>query len=108
MKNRRFPWDWRTPVGYFIAVFIQYILTSYVFALGTFALVIGLGCILNGRTVVKDICASLNAFNDIANSDANRIQMIEQLSDFLDTHSNLIELSTMYFNLLSIKFSIQF
>lgn len=94
-KYQRFPWNWRTPVGYFIAVIIQYVLTSYVFIFGALALVIGLGCILMGNSLVKDICASMSAFNDIANDDGNRQRMNEQLVDFIETHSALIELSTM-------------
>lgn len=95
MTIRRFPWDWRTPAGYLVAVIIQYILTSYVFLFGALALAIGLGCILFGRSIVKDACASLNLFNDIANSDGDRMQMNEQLADFLETHSSLIELRGM-------------
>lgn len=78
-----------------IAVVTQYILTLYVMTFGALALVIGLGCILTGRTIVKDICASMTKFNDIANDDGNRAQMTEQLADFLETHSALIELSAM-------------
>lgn len=95
LKIQRFPWNWQTPVGYFIAVIIQYILTSYVFTFGALALVIGLGCILMGKSLVKDICTSMNSFNDIANDDGHRQRMNEQLADFIDTHSSLIELSAL-------------
>lgn len=45
---------------------------------------------------MEDICASMKSFNDIANDDGNRIQMNEQLADFIETHSSLLELSARW------------
>lgn len=59
------------------------------------SLSMGIGCFFLLNTVVKDICARINLVNDIAKLDGNRLQMIEQLSDYIGTHSVLLELSEM-------------
>lgn len=96
IKIRRFPWDWRTPTGYFVAAILQYIQTIYVFTFSSMSLAMALGTVSIAITLVKDICHTINSVNDIANSDGNRIQMIEQLSDSIETHSRLLELSDVY------------
>lgn len=96
IKIRRFPWDWRTPTGYFAAAILQYIQTIYTFTFSSMSLAMGLGTVSIAITLVKDICHTINSVNDIANVDGNRIQMIEQLSDSIETHSRLLELSDMY------------
>lgn len=63
------------------------------------ALAIGLGCFMFANAIVKDICTTIISVDDIANSDGNRIQMMQQLSDFVETHSRLLELSTLLKNL---------
>lgn len=63
------------------------------------ALAIGLGCFMFANAIVKDVCTTIISINDIANSDGNRIQMMQQLSDFVGTHSRLLELSIWLKNL---------
>lgn len=90
---QRFPFDWRTPAGYIFAVATQYTLTLYLFMYAATALSTALGGCFVGKPTVKDIRISINLVNGIANFDGNRIQMIEQLSDFVEGHSCLLELN---------------
>lgn len=78
-----FPFDWKTPTGYFVAVVIQYILDLYLFMFAATALSTALGGYFVAMSTLKGIEASINTVNDIANFDGNRTQMIEQLSDFV-------------------------
>lgn len=95
-KIRRFPWDWQTPTGYFLAVIIQYIQTVYLFLFASISFSIGIGGFLFGNTVMKDMCAIINSINDNAQFDGNRTQMMEQLSQLIETHSFALELSEMH------------
>lgn len=100
-KIQRLPFDWRTPTGYFLAIVIQYIQTCYTFLFATSALSLGIGMYFIGNAIIKDICASLNAIDDNAKFDGNRMQIIDQISDFIETHSCVLELSAMRFLLFS-------
>lgn len=75
---------------------VQYIQTIYTFVFSSMTLAIGLGCFLIAIALVKDMCDTINSVNDIAKFDGNLIQMKEQLSEFLETHSGLLELSEAY------------
>lgn len=68
------------------------------------ALTIGLGIFLIANALLNDICATINSVNDNAKFDGNRIQLMEQFSDFIETHSSLLELSAFGFHLFLILF----
>lgn len=56
---------------------------------------------LNGNRIIKDMCAMLNAMDDNAKFDGNQMPIIEQLSNFIETHSRVLELSAIRFLLFS-------
>lgn len=96
-KFQKLPFDWHTPAGYFLAIIVQYIQTCYTFLFAIAAFSLGIGMIFIGNAMISDMCACLNAINDNAKFDGNQMQITDQLSEFIETHSNELELSAMRF-----------
>lgn len=67
--------------------------TLYIFLCGTSGLSVALGCFLCGQAWLNDLCFNINSLNDNAKFGGNPIQMIEQISDIIETHSAVFKLS---------------
>lgn len=92
----RFLFDWRNPIGYLIAVTIQYIQASYLFLFAATMVSAGIGYYLLGMAIATEIKVGLNSMSESAKLDENQLQMIEQLRDIVEIHSFLYELSELY------------
>lgn len=100
MKNHirlylaRFPFDSNNPIGYFVAVTVQYIICGYEFFLiaCSLALFIGLNWFI--VAVIKEIRRILHEINKKAQANANQpSKLMELFSEFIYTHSILKQLS---------------
>lgn len=92
----RFPFDWKNPLGYFVAVAIIYITNVNMFLMAAGILTSLFGGLINIYAAINDTKNNLNEINENAKLEENHLQATEQLSDFVRTHSLLIQLSECF------------
>lgn len=91
--NWRFPWDTNRPFGYIIAFSVQYVMNwaTVISAMCNTSFYTGTFLMLNAIT--KDIKEDLNAINECATLNANRLKCLKLLSKFIKLHSSAKQLS---------------
>lgn len=87
------PFDWKNPLGYAIAAFVQYIMTVYVFLIATSLLCAGFECLLIAITLVDDLKEYLIEINENGKLKKNQSKPLKQFADFVQFHSLVIQLS---------------
>lgn len=93
---RRFPFDWKTPLGFLIAMGAQYTVLSYLTMIGGCVLVLGIGTFLYLMTMSKCIKSCLFAIGRNAELKSNRTHIEEQLIEFIQYHSRVKQLSKFF------------
>lgn len=96
------PFDWKTPIGYIIALTLQYFGLAYLYSFTAFILSIEIGCYLLAMEFIIDIKNDLNFFNEIAKSKKNQSQLSSRLPDSIQFHIRLKQLSLSCFSILFI------
>lgn len=89
----RFPFDWRNPIGYLIALSSQFIADTYFFIFVACVIAFGLGIFLFLLAAAKDIKTDLRLLNKCAKITKNQLRSLKRLSDFIEFHLRLNELS---------------
>lgn len=91
----RFPFDTKNPIGYCVAIVLQYALIAYNFFLLASMVSLGVGAYLFTISMAEYIKDILNAINErTQQDDENKITDIgQQLADFIEIYSILKELS---------------
>lgn len=90
----RYPFDWKNPLGYLVAVTLQYIIIFHVFLLIFSAFSLGVGCFLLVISIMNQSMKSdLKLFNANAASDQNHLLTVKLVADFVEIHSFLKKLS---------------
>lgn len=89
----RIPFDWKTPIGYLTAVVYQYVMTRFSFVFIAGAVSIGISEFLFAVTVTDDIKCILESFNKDAKSKNTRLKTLQHLSNYIQIHSTLKQLS---------------
>lgn len=91
--NWRLPFDTKNPIGYFIAVFIQYIHVISVMVTVETLMIFCAGTSFMMFPLTKDIKNNLKTINHYAKYKKHRPKIIDQLSHFIKFHSKSIQLS---------------
>lgn len=91
----RMPFDWKNPTGFLVAVIIQYIFDVITLSVSAWSAALNIGAVLFIFTLIKDIRRSLKPINDNAKSTTRKRQAMQQLSDYIQLHSNVKQLSKM-------------
>lgn len=86
--SRRFPFDWRNPVGFMIAMTTQYVMFLYGIKVPACVLALSIGSYLYSIALSKDVKGSLFMFKRNIQSKADQSLLLEQLAEFIDLHSN--------------------
>lgn len=111
----RFPFDWKNPLGYLIAITIEYIMFIFVFLYGGGEVCFGIGSFLFSVAASTDIKADLKEIGMHGVLPENRKWTLYKLSNFIQVHAQLKQLSCItilqliYFHiLLSVAFAFGF
>lgn len=101
--SKRLPFDWKTPRGYLVAVILLYIITVYTQFGCTNLLAVPIAAFVFAISVIEDIENVLVSINEStinaqaremgAQAQATQLQTIKQFTIFIETHSNLKQLS---------------
>lgn len=93
MVSQRFPFDWKNPIGYYIAVSLQYfgakMALSYV---GCF-LSFGVASFAFSIAVCRDLKYELNLIDGNVKIGKRRCQIFSKFMKFIDLHTNMKQLS---------------
>lgn len=90
---QRFPFDWKTPFGYFIAVAFQLMIVKVPLRIIGCFLSIGFAAFIIAITVHKDLKDCLKLINANLKSEPLRGQIRKQFIEFIDLHANMKQLS---------------
>lgn len=84
----RLPFDWKNPLGYLVAVILQYIMALYCLMLAFCCVFHGIGCCLFFYTIVsKSVKDNLKQINENAAADQSLV------ADFVEIYSHLKKLN---------------
>lgn len=97
--SQRFPFDWRNPIGYFIAVILQFELASSILEYEACSVCLSFACVLFIFSFAKDVKNHSRVIDENIKTEKSRRKVIEQLSDFIQ-FTNLKELVGFEKNLL--------
>lgn len=86
----RFPFDWKNPFGYVVAVLIEFIITTYICLIMGILMSLAIEAILLLLTLAKHIQNLLHKFNKSAKSES---AAYKHLTNYVDFHSVLKQLS---------------
>lgn len=87
IPNQRFPFDWKNPIGYLVAVSFQYLTIRNLYMFAANLISLGIGLHLFTLSVTSDIKIQLNSISQIAKPKRNRKQIIKYLLDFVRNNS---------------------
>lgn len=90
---RRFPFDTQNSIGYLIAIVIECILIWNVLLIAACTSSVTVGGALALIQLSNDMKETLNSFTLRAKLRKNRLRSLEQLSEFIELHSNSAQLS---------------
>lgn len=90
---KRLPFVWRNPLGFSVAIAIQYTMMSYAAMIGACIIAFAFGFYLYTTAMTKCIQGSLFHINRSAQSKNNRKNIHEQLAEFIRFHSRVKQLS---------------
>lgn len=89
----RFPFDWKNPVGYAIAVAFQCLLSLHPMRFIACFLSYGFSAFLFSISVGKDLKHDLNILNRQLKTEPFRCQILKKLIEFIDLHTSMKQLS---------------
>lgn len=90
----RFPFDCKNPVGYLIAIYMQYNMIWYMFYVIASLVSLGIGAFIYSVMGTDEIKRYLNSVNEYAMRKKNHLKSLKQLAEYVDYHSEMKQLST--------------
>lgn len=95
--RKRYPFDWKSPVGYFIAVFLEYFVLGYQFFLNSCTLGLGIGAFWFAVTATKEIRRILYSIDDETKVNGKRSKkLIGLFAEFIYAHGIVKQLSRCF------------
>lgn len=98
--NQRLPFNWNCPVGYLIAISLEWTLLAYVCFTILILVVSGIAVYLFATTIIKDIKSILKVIDKNSRIRKNRKTILKQLIEFIDLHSAIRQLSCAFYLLV--------
>lgn len=89
----RFPFEWRNPIGYTVAVSLQCIVITYTFFTMMTMLVIGIASYSFGISLTEDLKYILHSIEEKSKLRKNRPYLYRQFIEFIILQSDTMQLS---------------
>lgn len=89
----RFPFEWRDPIGYLIALLIEYIDAYYISRIGACNLVFIFGSCWFISVLTKDVELELSATNEHFKLSRNEIRLNQEIYQFIGLYETGKQLS---------------
>lgn len=91
--RKRFPYNWKNPTGYLVAVFIQSFMATYEFQYMGYLILLAFGTFMFIIAFVKIMKNELNSINKMASDTKSCKKMYKILSKFNRTYATVRQLS---------------
>lgn len=91
--HSRIPFDWKNPIGYFIAICLQCFVILCISHYFAFAVSIGVGGFSFMFAFAKDMRSDLRSLNKASNIKNSEKDCFKHFSEFVHLHSNGVQLS---------------
>lgn len=92
-KLRRFPFDYKTPIGYTIAISIVGMVAFSALIVTSCVVSLAIDCFIYVTAGTKDMIVMLEDVNKYAEFKNDRPRIFKQLCEFIEPHSELRQLS---------------
>lgn len=92
-RFQRFPFDWKNPLGYLVAVYLQHAMIKYMFILISLLTSLGSGAFMFCLTALDDITDCLKSVNGYAKTKGKQSKAIERIAQYIQLHSDIKQLS---------------
>lgn len=93
---KRFPFDWHNPIGYLIAVTVEYVIFGYECFIIACVLSFGIGAIWLIISVTKEIRHTLHSINDVGQENKIKSNELKRLfSEYFHTYAAIKQLSIL-------------
>ena len=89
----RFPFDWKNPIGYLMALALMYLVLKCLYFFGAVGSSLEITSYLLMMEFMKDVQNDIKLMNEIAKSNKNLSEMLKQLRVSIEFHSNMKKLS---------------
>lgn len=89
----RYPFDWRSPIGYLIAFATQFIVVLHLSHFGALCVRMIIGVYLLTSVFHTDLEKNLKFFNKNAKQKVNQPTVFKKFADLIDFHAFLVQLS---------------
>lgn len=89
----RFPFDVKNPIGYTMAVILEYLLAFNVDLFAMCIMVIAIGSSVTLISVTQDLNVSLKNLDKSAMMKDSPLEIVQQFNEFIRFHSNAKQLS---------------
>lgn len=89
----RFPFDTKTPIGYLVAITIEYLFIVDIMVIIESFIMIGIAILPVLFLLVNDIIGDWNTINMVLKFKRKRSQIVKQLPRIIQFHSDAIQLS---------------
>lgn len=89
----RLPYDWKSPIGYLVAIFAQFLSIRFPIQYIGFFFAFAFSAFMFGISSVKDLKDKLHSINGMTGNKKSRRKMYKKFSEFIRTHANTKQLS---------------
>lgn len=88
----RIPYDWKNPINYFATAIYQYISMQRLCNLAGLGATFGIGGLLFGIAIIRDLKIVLKSINDSAiDGERSKLEALKRLNEFIELHSMVKE-----------------
>lgn len=98
----RFPFDWKNPYGYLLAITLQCMITGYIQFNFANLLAIPITVFFFIIFVIKNIKSILGLIDQNAKPKESDLQTIKNFTIFIETHSDLKQLSKIFLKFIKL------
>lgn len=93
MFDFRIPFDWKNPIGFLMTAIILYAICQYTLAYAAFMACYGIRLNFYIVSLTEDIESHLNEMNNGIRNGADRSEISDQISEYIQLHSDAKQLS---------------
>lgn len=94
--SERLPFDWKNPMGYGIALVIQFIAVIFIFNVVGGVTSFGIGYYLFANATIKEFKSSIHLLEDSAKENGELLRALNRFAEFIEWHSILNQLSITF------------
>lgn len=95
----RMPFDWKNPIAYIVASFIEYISLRYLYIVLSALMSLHLGAYLMATSFIQDAQNDIRSINKIAKSKKKQSQLSTKFHETIQAHTQIKQLSWNNFDL---------